>query len=326
MSSDNRGHSSSSTNVNNQVISTQTSKPTFAKVYANTFRPKREHAIIIDSKEGLPNDDYLDGLEMLIALSEVRGISKISGGRVCIYVTSAEWVTDLKQKKVQPGRSHIVSFRRQFYISEEDEVKLPETLQIVHDDITYWTYLSTDSTTCFICKGTGHIARNCTQTNESSASGDNSPGILDSRNEVPTNNNESCSQTHDPFQEQPEPQGNQTNKRALSFTTSQDTATDSQTEPMLKSQPPCTRARGRGRAHKKAKTEEPQDCEKFVEESLLPAKNAFDGTQNPTQSYDDFCQKIIKTHASTDLINDVRHHEPNQILDMIEKVYPLLAS
>ncbi|KAJ8664837.1 hypothetical protein QAD02_006499 [Eretmocerus hayati] len=97
MSSDNRGHASSSTNVNNQVIPAQTSKPTFAKVYANTLRPKREHAIIIDSKEGLTNDDYLDGLETLIALSEVRGISKISGGRVCIYVSSAEWVTEEKE-------------------------------------------------------------------------------------------------------------------------------------------------------------------------------------------------------------------------------------
>ncbi|KAJ8664838.1 hypothetical protein QAD02_006500 [Eretmocerus hayati] len=97
---------------------------------------------------------------------------------------------------------------------------------------------------------------------------------------------------------------------------------------MLKPRPPHTRARDRGRAHKKVKTEKPHDYEKFVEESLLPAKNAFDGTQNPTVSYDDFCQMIIKTHASTDLINDIKklHHEPNQMLDMIEKVYPLLAS
>lgn len=54
-----------------------------------------------------------------------------------------------------------MSFRRQFYIKEEDEQLLPETLQITDDNTTYWTYLSTDSASCFVCKQSGHISKSC---------------------------------------------------------------------------------------------------------------------------------------------------------------------
>lgn len=61
----------------------------------------------------------------------------------------------------EPGYSHILSFRRQLYISPEDEEKLPSSFQVYHEDIGYWIYTSTDSLKCFICNNTGHIAKNC---------------------------------------------------------------------------------------------------------------------------------------------------------------------
>lgn len=193
---------------------TNSNRPTS---YAHITRPKREYGIIITTVEGLTNDDYLDGVETLISLDNVRAISKLSSGRVCIYVNSRSLVDELKNKKVsvknqllelkpyisdnkrvvisnvhpfipdeiiidalkihdikilshitplraglvKPGRAHILSFRRQFYIRDEDERKLPDSLQIHYDNTAYWTFLSTDSTACFYCKQTGHIARNC---------------------------------------------------------------------------------------------------------------------------------------------------------------------
>ena len=187
------------------------------KTYANAVSPQKEEAIVIDSIEGLSNDDYLDGLEELIPIEEVRFISKISGKRVCVFLTSKSLVGKLEGKtiKVQHhvlpirplieknkrvvisnvypmiphellidqlkkigiipvsqmhyiraglnkrGRAHVLSFRRQVYIKQDDANRLPENFQVNYDNTTYWVYLSTDSTSCFLCKQTGHVAKQC---------------------------------------------------------------------------------------------------------------------------------------------------------------------
>lgn len=63
-----------------------------------------------------------------------------------------------------PGFSHILSFRRQLYISPEDEKHLPESFQVNFDGTNYWIYISSDSLKCFSCNTTGHIAKNCPKT------------------------------------------------------------------------------------------------------------------------------------------------------------------
>ena len=70
-------------------------------------------------------------------------------------------ISEIRASTSKPGRTHIMSFRRQFYMKEEDESSLPETLQITFDNTTYWTYLSTDSASCFVCKQTWHISKAC---------------------------------------------------------------------------------------------------------------------------------------------------------------------
>lgn len=64
------------------------------------------------------------------------------------------------------GRSHVLSFRRQIFIKEEDISRIPPSLQVVYDNTPYWVYLSTDSTSCFLCKQTGHVAKQCPEFNE----------------------------------------------------------------------------------------------------------------------------------------------------------------
>ena len=70
-------------------------------------------------------------------------------------------ISELRASTSKPGRSHKMSLRRQFYISEEHEAILPETLQFTYGDTTFWSYLSTDSASCFICKQSRHISKTC---------------------------------------------------------------------------------------------------------------------------------------------------------------------
>ncbi|KAJ8685808.1 hypothetical protein QAD02_021601 [Eretmocerus hayati] len=198
MSSGTGGHPSQATPV--PPSNRMTKQPTFATVFADSTRPKRQDAIVFDSVKNMTHDDYLDGLEKLIDLVHVRAISSISGGRVCVYFDSKIIVDELKNKRLQvtdytlvikppmnnnkrvvisnvhpsipdeiivealknediilqstmntlraslvkSGRPHIQSFRRQFYIRGADEQKLPETMQITHEETTFWTYMTTE--------------------------------------------------------------------------------------------------------------------------------------------------------------------------------------
>ena len=204
MASDTGGLASQETTRDSQLNSQQT----YANATAKQILPIKEQAIILDSIEGISIDNYIDGLEKVIDLNQIRYISKISGRRVCIYLSNVDLVEKLtnkfvtvkeiklkirplmeKNKRVvisnvsphipneilqdyfrkmdiqlvsqisqiraslsKPGRSHILSFRRQVYVKEADEHRIPESIQIFHDETPSWIYFSTDSTCCYICK------------------------------------------------------------------------------------------------------------------------------------------------------------------------------
>lgn len=67
-----------------------------------------------------------------------------------------------------PGFSHIMSFRRQLYVSPEDEKRLPDSMQINYEDTNYWIYITNDSMKCFVCNNMGHLANHCPQNNKRS--------------------------------------------------------------------------------------------------------------------------------------------------------------
>lgn len=70
-----------------------------------------------------------------------------------------------------PGNefAHILSFRRQVYISpiQDNNSPLPSTLLISYEDTEYRIFLSDDNMVCFICKEKGHLASNCPNTTQS---------------------------------------------------------------------------------------------------------------------------------------------------------------
>lgn len=46
-------------------------------------------------------------------------------------------ISELRASSSKPDRSHMISFRRQFYIKKEDERLIPESLQLTYDDTIY---------------------------------------------------------------------------------------------------------------------------------------------------------------------------------------------
>ena len=69
--------------------------------YAGATRPKKEQAVIIDAVDGLSNDDYIDGLETLIAVSNIVSISRISRGRICVFLTSKSLAEKLSGSSIR---------------------------------------------------------------------------------------------------------------------------------------------------------------------------------------------------------------------------------
>lgn len=97
---------------------------------------------------------------------------------VCPIIPHTEIEKKLQELQIKPmssvsflraginetGFNHILSFRRQVYVSPEDFYRLPDKISIDYDDTTYWIYFSSDTMTCFVCKKDGHVASKCPET------------------------------------------------------------------------------------------------------------------------------------------------------------------
>lgn len=71
-------------------------------------------------------------------------------------------ITNIRVGLNDPNYAHILSFRRQVYLSPDDvDNKMPASMQILYNNTTYWIYLSTEKLTCFLCKEEGHLAKYC---------------------------------------------------------------------------------------------------------------------------------------------------------------------
>lgn len=75
-------------------------------------------------------------------------------------------ITCLRASYISEAYSHIMSFRRQFYMKPNDNLELPPSILVNHNDTTFRIFLSYDEITCFICKSQGHIAKQCPITKE----------------------------------------------------------------------------------------------------------------------------------------------------------------
>uniref|UniRef100_A0A6P7FP11 Uncharacterized protein LOC114332497 n=1 Tax=Diabrotica virgifera virgifera TaxID=50390 RepID=A0A6P7FP11_DIAVI len=86
-------------------------------------------------------------------------------------------VTFLKISSNLPEYNHILSFRRQIYVSPHN-ISLPDSFLLDFDNTTYRIFLETMA--CYTCKKAGHIATNCPDKMESLANSNNSQPISSS--------------------------------------------------------------------------------------------------------------------------------------------------
>ena len=56
---------------------------------------------------------------------------------------------------------HIQSFRRQVYIDPKDIPGMPSSITVEYEDIVNRIFLEPETTTCYLCKQEGHLARQC---------------------------------------------------------------------------------------------------------------------------------------------------------------------
>lgn len=76
-------------------------------------------------------------------------------------ITPQSPISFLRAGLNETGYNHILSFRRQVYVTPEEFNRLPEKISIEFEETNYWIYFSSDTMTCFICKQDGHVASKC---------------------------------------------------------------------------------------------------------------------------------------------------------------------
>lgn len=129
----------------------------YAKMVQQVQLPTKDQAIVLDSMEGLTVQDYTVAIGNIVQPNNVRYISRISHGRVCVYLSTKEiadkltvsrtklnivcpiipsaiieeellkinikptsQITNIRAAISIPGYSHVLSIRRQMYVQPED--------------------------------------------------------------------------------------------------------------------------------------------------------------------------------------------------------------
>lgn len=78
-----------------------------------------------------------------------------------IDINPTSQINHLKAGIKEEGYEHIMSFRRQMYINNEDFCKIPSSLIINVNDNQFRIFFTDDTLTCFLCKSNGHTSNNC---------------------------------------------------------------------------------------------------------------------------------------------------------------------
>lgn len=71
----------------------------YAKAVQQVQYPTKEQAIIVDSVEGFSVQDYTLAVRTIVQPSNIRYVSRISHGRICLYLSTKELVEDLVEKR-----------------------------------------------------------------------------------------------------------------------------------------------------------------------------------------------------------------------------------
>lgn len=83
-----------------------------------------------------------------------------------IGINPTSQIIHLRAGVKKEGFGHILSFRRQMFISTETTINLPNSILINHEGANHRIFFSNDSLTCYICKKIGHTSSSCNEFSE----------------------------------------------------------------------------------------------------------------------------------------------------------------
>lgn len=239
------------------------------------------------------------------------------------------------------GLTHILSFRRQMYVSPEDENKIPSSLLINFENANYRIFLSNDELTCFLCKKIGHTSNNCPKANELKPSETNIISSLSNtltQSEVDEPKTPVDLDSEIDFYE-PMDHSQTDNKDQLILTesspiTKRPALTQSPTLSGSTISNNVTPSPNQNKIHKpnpSKKSKLTPASEKFLENidtHLLPFKNFFAHNKELPIDYPQFRDIIEKAQSNEDLeyICEQYNISIKTMIDIIEKVKPKLQS
>ncbi|KAL4148404.1 hypothetical protein QTP88_002657 [Uroleucon formosanum] len=81
-------------NTSTSSINTDINKQSFASTVANSLIPKKDQALLIDIDDNIPHKDYIIAIGNLVQPSNILFASRISKGRLCIFLSSSSLVNN----------------------------------------------------------------------------------------------------------------------------------------------------------------------------------------------------------------------------------------
>lgn len=359
-------------------LQTTTSQSQVIRSYSSVMTtpkfPSKKQAIVFTSLENLKLEEYLIAVGSLIEPKNILFSSRISNGRICIYLSSITTVDDfmnnhggkiringeviqtrrlitpnerllmsnvcptiphavigqelekyglklmspisfLKIGTNHPEYKHILSFRRQVYISPHEKNTIPESIVIDHENTSYRIFLSLD--TCFICKKPDHVAANCTTKN------DQNPEISDVLSHKESTEYSKLLENSQIGTDQSIKISAKTSSEHQTITSSKrpisEPSTPTQTPEKIIFQKPDTKVL------KKPKINLNNEGESSIEKSMQPTKEMF---RNPAEKYvlnhaqiTDFFENV---YGSPDPLSIAKTYtnDIQGLLEMLGKIYP----
>lgn len=239
------------------------------------------------------------------------------------------------------GLTHILSFRRQMYISPEDENKIPSSILINFENANYRIFLSNDELTCFLCKKIGHTSNNCPKANEFKPTETNNISPLSNSQtqlklDVPKTpvNPDSEFDFYEPMDHSQTDNKDQPIETEPPPNTKRSASTQSPTLSASTISNKVTPSPNQSKTHKTnptKKTKLTPATENFIENidtHLLPIKSFFDNNKELPINYIQFRDIIEKVQSNPDpeLILEQYNISIKAMIDIIEKVRPKLQS
>lgn len=214
-----------------------------------------------------------------------------------------------------PGEefSHILSFRRQIYISPvHSEAEIPPTILIKFDDTDYRIFLSTDNMECFICKKQGHVANNCPNSEQAfpELSPTSSTKAELTKKRPPPSSPTSTAQSEPEFHPEEQPES----------ATTLPTPSQQQTQKPNKDTSPQFHKDKKQRRSNSAERNIPTASKNELENIFRSKPNRF------SLPYEHFKSFIENSHGNSDPLAEARRHtaDVKQLLRDMQEIYPSL--